>query len=167
MYAGKVYTVNVGGSALTPSESAKLMSLPDSTVNATAVRTELTTELGRIDVAISSRNAVAPDNTSIAAIKVKTDALPASPAAVSDIPTAAQNASQVRTELTTELGRIDQTISSRLGGASYVAPDNAKIADIKSKTDNLPDDPTSTADLSVVNEGIKKASLLIPHTTNI
>lgn len=37
LYAGKVYTVNVGGSALTPSESAKLMSLPDSAANATAV----------------------------------------------------------------------------------------------------------------------------------
>lgn len=36
-FAGKVFTVNVGGSALTPTESAKLMSLPDSTANATAV----------------------------------------------------------------------------------------------------------------------------------
>lgn len=39
LYAGKVYTVNVGGSALTPAESAKLMSIPDSTDNATAVLT--------------------------------------------------------------------------------------------------------------------------------
>lgn len=37
LYAGKVYTVSVGASALTPAESAKLMSLPDSTTTATAV----------------------------------------------------------------------------------------------------------------------------------
>jgi hypothetical protein len=36
-FAGKVYTVNIGGSALTPSESAKLMSLPSSTDTASAV----------------------------------------------------------------------------------------------------------------------------------
>jgi hypothetical protein len=37
LYAGKVYVVTTGGSALTPAESAKLMGLPDSTANATAV----------------------------------------------------------------------------------------------------------------------------------
>jgi hypothetical protein len=37
LYAGKVYTVNVGGSALTGAESAKLMSLPSASDNATAV----------------------------------------------------------------------------------------------------------------------------------
>ena len=53
---------------------------------ATAVRTELTTEMGRIDVAVSTRLATtgytAPDNASITAIKAKTDLIPASPAAV-------------------------------------------------------------------------------------
>lgn len=38
------------------------------------------------------------------------------------IPTAAENASQVRTELTTELGRIDVAVSTRLASASYTAP---------------------------------------------
>jgi len=37
-------------------------------------------------------------------------------------PTSVANATQVRTELTTELNRIDATISSRLAGASYSAP---------------------------------------------
>jgi hypothetical protein len=55
----------------------------------------------------------APDNSSITAIKAKTDNLPASPAAVSDIPTAATNASAVRTNLTAELGRIDVATSTR------------------------------------------------------
>lgn len=51
---------------------------------------------GRIDAAISTRLAAAsytaPDNSSITAIKAKTDNLPASPAAASDIPTANDNA---------------------------------------------------------------------------
>lgn len=83
-----------------------------------AVRTNLATELGRIDAAITSRSTyagadtagtttllshvtgavllasgyTAPDNTSIIAIKAKTDNLPVSPAATGDIPTATQNA---------------------------------------------------------------------------
>lgn len=56
-------------------------------LSAAGVRSELATELGRIDAAISSRNATAPDNSGIAAIKAKTDNLPAAPAATSDIPT--------------------------------------------------------------------------------
>lgn len=44
------------------------------------VRTELATELGRIDAAVSTRNATAPDNAGIAAIKAKTDNLPSDPA---------------------------------------------------------------------------------------
>lgn len=61
-------------------------------------------------------------DTEIAAIKAKTDTIPASPAATGDIPSAATNASAVRTELTTELGRIDAAISTRLASASYTAP---------------------------------------------
>ena len=72
-----------------------------SSLTAAGVRTELTTELGRIDVAVSSRLATASYTTP---------------------PTAAANASAVRTELTTELGRIDATISSRLATTGYTAP---------------------------------------------
>lgn len=53
------------------------------------------------------------DMATVEAIKAKTDNLPASPAAVSDIPIAADNAAAVRTNLAVELGRIDATISSR------------------------------------------------------
>lgn len=42
---------------------------------------------------------------------------------------------------------LDATISSRLATSGYTAPDNADIASIKARTDNLPDDP---ADASVV-----------------
>jgi hypothetical protein len=39
------------------------------------VRSELAAELARVDVAVSTRNATAPDNAGITAIKAKTDAL--------------------------------------------------------------------------------------------
>jgi hypothetical protein len=55
-----------------------------------ATRTNLATELGRMDAAISSSNSTAPDNASIAAIKAKTDNLPVAPASTSDIPTIPQ-----------------------------------------------------------------------------
>lgn len=48
-------------------------------------------------------------------------------AIVSDIPTAAQNASAARTELATELARIDLATSTRLATAGYTAPNNAAI----------------------------------------
>lgn len=68
---------------------------------------------------------IAPDNAGIAAVKAKTDNLPASPAAVSDvqavasavsaltIPTAATTAAAVRVELAAELARMDAAVSSR------------------------------------------------------
>ena len=62
---------------------------------ASQTRTELTTELVRIDAPISTRNATAPDNAGIAAVKAKTDNLPASPASVSDVPTAAATRAEI------------------------------------------------------------------------
>lgn len=60
-------------------------------------------------------------------------------------PTPAQNAAAVRTELTTELGRMDAAISTRLASTGYTAPANADIAAIRAKTDVL-----VNADLSAV-----------------
>jgi hypothetical protein len=137
----------------------------DTSIMAAAVRKELTTELGRIDVATSTRLAstayTAPANADITSIKAKTDvlgngptlaqiegstvlakatavaAIPTNPVLATDtrldkldatvssrlaaanysapaaVPTAAQNAAAVRTELATELGRMDSPISSR------------------------------------------------------
>lgn len=53
------------------------------------------------------------------------------------IPAASENATAVRTEIATELARIDAPISTRLPTAAYTAPDNAGIADIDAKTDSL------------------------------
>jgi hypothetical protein len=68
-FAGKVYTVNVGGSALTSAESAKLMSLPAAESTATAVRGELATELGRIDAPVSSRMAAGTVNANLVSVQ--------------------------------------------------------------------------------------------------
>lgn len=68
------------------------------------------------------------------------------------VPSAAAIASQVRTELSVELGRVDQPISSRLAGSAYTAPANSDIAAIKSKTDNLPASPAATGDIPTESE---------------
>jgi hypothetical protein len=41
--------------------------------------------------------------------------------------------------------RIDAAVSTRLATSGYTAPDNADVAAIKAKTDNLPADPASEA----------------------
>jgi hypothetical protein len=72
---------------------------------ASAVRTELT-EISNLDASVSSRLAsasyTAPANSDITAIKSKTDNLPASPAAVSDIPTTSQISTAVEGSLLNE-----------------------------------------------------------------
>jgi hypothetical protein len=76
---------------------------------ATGVRSELATELARIDVATSTRLATSGYTVP---------------------PTASANATAVRSELTTEIGRIDVAVSTRLATSGYTAPDSAAtIAD--------------------------------------
>jgi hypothetical protein len=70
-------------------------------------------------------NTVAPDNDTIAAIHAKTTNLPPSPAATGDIPSAAAVASATRTELATELGRVDVAVSTR---NATEPPSTAQIA---------------------------------------
>lgn len=74
----KAYAVDTsGGGAPTVGEiSSSVWSNSTRTLtNAAIVRTELATELGRIDTAISSRNSVSPDNANIALIKAQVDTL--------------------------------------------------------------------------------------------
>jgi hypothetical protein len=53
------------------------------------------------------------------------------------VPSASAIASQVRSELSVELGRVDQAISTRLASSGYTAPANSDISAIKAKTDLL------------------------------
>lgn len=127
-----------------PAAPAAIGDIPSAAAIASQVRTELTTELGRIDAAVTTRSeastalstvqwtntraayldnlsagavaqasALSTAQSGITAIQAKTDALPASPAAAGDIPSAATVAAAVRTELATELARIDAAISTR------------------------------------------------------
>jgi hypothetical protein len=75
---------------------------------ASQVRTELSTELSRLDVATSTRSTLT------------TGDLPS-------VPSAASVASAVRTELT-ELSNLDASVSSRLASAAYTAPTSAPTA---------------------------------------
>jgi hypothetical protein len=96
-------------------------------------------------------------------------------------------------DFTPVLDAVDLTLKA----ADYVAPDNATIAEIQTKVDSLENtdltgiatttDVTNaqtaiedkidaipatdltgiTEDLTIINEGVKKASLFIPHTQNL
>jgi hypothetical protein len=155
------------------------------------------TRLNNIDVATSTRLAaadyVAPANADIAAIKAKTDTLVntdistlATAAAVTALgtplqaadyvipPTAAAIATQVELSILTEGDgqAVLQAIADKIGNENVSAaviaaqvrteltPELARI-DVASST-------LATADnLVIVNDGVKLASLLIPHSTDL
>ena len=112
-------TAEVPVSTLTTGD---LPSVPSAASVASAVRTELT-ELSNLDASVSSRLAdadfVAPANADIAAIKAKTDNLPAAPAAVSDIPSANISAIKAKTDLLN---------TDRLAQVSTVSTTGAQLA---------------------------------------
>ena len=132
--------------------------VPTASAIASQVRTELATELARVDVATSTRLATsgytAPSAApTVAAIRqemdsnstklANLDATVSSRLATSGYtapttpPTAAANATAVRTELATELARVDAAVSTRLAGSAYTAPSNSDVTAIKAKTDLL------------------------------
>jgi hypothetical protein len=127
-------------------------SAPTAAAVASAVRSELT-ELSNLDASVSSRLAsasyTAPANSDITAIKSKTDSLPASPAAVADIPTTAQIAAAVEGSLLNEadgqavlnaiVGAIGNT---NLSEVSLVAAVRADLERTGGKIDSI---PTSSA----------------------
>jgi hypothetical protein len=94
---------------------------PTATANAAATRTELATELARLDEAISTRSTLAAG----AAMTLTGDYDAAKTAA----PTATANAAATRTELATELARLDEAISTRSKPADVVDANIVKIND--------------------------------------
>lgn len=84
-------------------------------------------------------------DTEIAAIKAKTDNLPAAPAAVGDIPTVAAIAD----------GVWDEAVAGHVAAGTFGKTDadilaavDTEIAAIKAKTDNLPADPADASDIA-------------------
>jgi hypothetical protein len=61
--------------------------------------------------------------------------------------------------------KLDVKISTRLAAADYVEPDNDGIADANTKLDALNTD--LTADLTIINNGVKKASIFVPHSQDL
>jgi hypothetical protein len=133
--------------------------VPTSAAIATQVRSELdsnSTKLANLDASISSRLAgsayTAPANSEISAIKAKTDALPASPAAVSDIPTTAQISAAVEGSLLNEadgsavLNAIVGAIGNQnLSEVSLVAAVRADLERTGGKIDSIPTDSAPSA----------------------
>jgi hypothetical protein len=171
LFAGKVYTSVVStASPVITGDISQVPAAVQTGMTAQGYTTTRAAKLDNADVATSTRLAsasyTAPDNASITAIKTKTDNLPPDPADESSIqsaiaaipaaPSASSVANAVRTELTTELGRIDVATSTRLASSGYTAPANADISAIKAKTDNLPSDPASTTNINNSETTLKK-----------
>jgi hypothetical protein len=147
-----------------PSDPAD-QSLVESAISALSIptvvqiRTEMdsnSTKLANLDASISSRLAsasyTAPANSDITAIKSKTDSLPASPAAVSDIPTTAQIATAVEGSLLNEadgqavLNAIVGAIGNQnLSEVSLVAAVRADLERVGGKIDSIPTDSAPSA----------------------
>lgn len=116
-----------------------------------AIKTELDlvkAKTDNVDVVVSTRMAAssytAPDNTDIALIKAKTDNIPASPAAVSDIP----SADDIATDVVGALASADATVDAIAQGVTeYMDANSTQLTGIKTKTDALPGDPVSTANM--------------------
>jgi hypothetical protein len=136
---------NVGSGSIVWGGTAEVA---PSTLTAAQVNAEADTALadvgltntvtGRIDATVSSR--LAPSGT-LATVTTLTNA--------PTVPTAAAIATQVRTELATELARVDVATSTRLAGSAYTAPANSDITAIKGKTDLL--ETTRLAQCSTVS----------------
>jgi hypothetical protein len=110
---------------------------PTASANASAVRTELATELGRIDAQVSSRLATS---------------------GYTSPPTAAANASQVRTELTPELARIDVETSTRLAASAYTAPPSISGLASQASVDGIGNRLPSTLDGGLIRAKVESES---------
>jgi hypothetical protein len=151
------YTLSTNNSA--EGEYAAIFKTTDSTVDAQHIPSLWV--LGRagvenLDATTSSRLAssgyTAPANSDISAIKAKTDNLPASPAAVSDIPTTAQIATAVEGSLLNEgdgqavLNALVGAIGNQnLSEVSLVAAIRSDLERTGGKIDSIPTDSAPSA----------------------
>jgi hypothetical protein len=160
-------------------DSIPTTAAPSASAVASATRTELSTELSRIDQSISSRLAsadytaptaapTAAQNASAVRTELSTElARIDAPISGATAPSAATVASAVRTELSTELGRVDAAVSTRLAASAYTAPANSDIAAVKAKTDNLPASPAATGDIPSANITAIKAKTDLLNTDRL
>ena len=114
-------SANVGSGSIVWDGTAEVASSAPSVVQIRQEMDSNSTKLANLDATVSSR--LAPSGT-LATVTTLTNA--------PTVPTAAAIASQVRTELSVELGRVDQAISTRATPANIPSAD---ITAIKAKTD--------------------------------
>jgi hypothetical protein len=112
--AGTLARVTITDTVTTLTNSPNV---PSAASIAAAVRTELSAELGRIDVATSTRLSHSGTLARVTLVDTVTT-LTNSP----NVPSAANIASTVRTELSAELARLDAPVTTRLAAANYTAP---------------------------------------------
>ena len=132
-----------------------------STASVAIIPIHITTEGGNLDAAVSSR---APESGgNVAAVKAKTDNLPASPAAVGSAMTLTSAYDAAKTAAPESGGNVaaikaktdnlpsdpasNTQVNTRLATSGYTAPDNTDIVAIKARTDNLPASPAATGDI--------------------
>lgn len=139
--------------------SANLDAQLDALPTAVEIRQEMDTNSTRLAAIVNYLDTeiaaiLAAVDTEIGAIKTKTDGLPADTSAILTALTALVDdlegrLTSVRAGLLDNLTNLDAAMTSRLATAGYTAPDNAGIAAIKAKTDNLPADPAGVSDVTV------------------
>lgn len=151
----------------------------------------------QVDAALTAYDAVIPADLATLATAAQVTALgaPLQASSYTAPPSATSTAQAVRAELATELGRMDAAVSSRLATSAYTTPPSAaEIATqveiailneddgrqvIEAIADKIKAEEVTAGviaatvrteikpDLQIINAGVKKASLSIPHTGNL
>jgi hypothetical protein len=153
-----------------------------STLTAAQIRTELATELARLDVAVSTRLATAgyttPPTTSQIAAAVEAALLNDADGqklleAIKDTVQALFDA-QADVPVSTLVGLIADRITTDHGSGSYTTANVSALAleataqAIKTKTDNLPSDPADQSELvTLINTRLAAADYVAPNNTGI
>jgi hypothetical protein len=144
-------------------DSIPTSSAPTASTVAGAVRTELATELGRLDASVSSR--LSPSGT-LATVTNLTNA-PASvtPADIWDYnartltSASGPTAVEIRQEIDANSTKLDVAVGTRLAGSAYTAPANSDVAAIKTKTDAINVDRiNNTATTAIVGNLLAQAN---------
>jgi hypothetical protein len=144
-------------------DSIPTSSAPSASTVAGAVRTELATELGRLDASVSSR--LSPSGT-LATVTNLTNA-PASvtPADIWDYnartltSASGPTAVEIRQEIDANSTKLDVAVGTRLAGSAYTAPANSDVAAIKTKTDAINVDRiNNTATTAIVGNLLAQAN---------
>jgi len=137
---------------------------------------DATATIAAIATACNAAIAAGTVGTNVAAVKAKTDNLPADPASNTQVNTrlaataytAPANADVAAIKAKTDNLPADPAsntqVNTRLAAADYTAPANADVAAIKAKTDNLPADPASNTQ---VNTRLAAADYTAPANADV